>query len=85
MRPNSGSRLPVRSRDGLVLDPGDFYLLSSKERFCVPAGWAAEMEPFDQSSGDFSVHYAGFFDPGFGYGASGEIKGTRGGAGSARA
>jgi dCTP deaminase len=63
---------------GLVLDPGDFYLLSSKERFCVPAGWAAEMEPFDASSGDFSVHYAGFFDPGFGYGARGEIKGTRG-------
>jgi dCTP deaminase len=63
---------------GLVLDPGDFYILSSKERFCVPAGWAAEMEPFDQSSGDFSVHYAGFFDPGFGYGTSGEIKGTRG-------
>jgi dCTP deaminase len=63
---------------GLVLDPGDFYILSSKERFCVPAGWAAEMEPFDQSSGDFSVHYAGFFDPGFGYGAKGEIKGTRG-------
>ena len=63
---------------GLVLDPGDFYLLSSKERFCVPAGWAAEMEPFDQSSGDFSVHYAGFFDPGFGYGTRGEIKGTRG-------
>jgi dCTP deaminase len=63
---------------GLVLDPGDFYILSSKERFCVPAGWAAEMEPFDQSSGDFSVHYAGFFDPGFGYGAAGEIKGTRG-------
>jgi len=63
---------------GLVLDPGDFYILLSKERFAVPAGWAAEMEPFDQSSGDFSVHYAGFFDPGFGYGAAGEIKGTRG-------
>lgn len=63
---------------GLVLDPGDFYLLASKERFAVPAGWAAEMEPFDQSSGDFSVHYAGFFDPGFGYGASGEIQGTKG-------
>jgi dCTP deaminase len=61
----------------LVLDPGDFYLLGSKERFCVPAGWAAEMEPFDQSSGDFSVHYAGFFDPGFGYGMKGEIKGTK--------
>jgi dCTP deaminase len=63
---------------GLVLDPGDFYILSSKERFAVPAGWAAEMEPFDASSGDFSVHYAGFFDPGFGYGLRGEIKGTRG-------
>ncbi len=62
----------------LVLAPGDFYLLASKERFCVPAGWAAEMEPFDQSSGDFSVHYAGFFDPGFGYGTRGEIQGTKG-------
>ena len=62
---------------GLVLDPGDFYLLASRERFCIPSGWAAEMEPFDQSIGEFSVHYAGFFDPGFGYGAAGEIKGTR--------
>lgn len=62
---------------GLVLDPGDFYLLASRERFCIPSGWAAEMEPFDSSIGEFSVHYAGFFDPGFGYGTSGEIKGTR--------
>ena len=43
----------------------------------VPPTFAAEMEPFDQSIGDFSVHYAGFFDPGFGYGSSGEIKGTK--------
>jgi len=62
---------------GLVLDPGDFYLLASRERFCIPSGWAAEMEPFDQSIGEFSVHYAGFFDPGFGYGNAGEVKGTR--------
>lgn len=61
----------------VVLDPGDFYLMASKERFSVPPSFAAEMEPFDQSIGDFSVHYAGFFDPGFGYGASGEIKGTK--------
>jgi dCTP deaminase len=61
----------------LVLDPGDFYLLGSKERFCLPASWAAEMEPFDSSIGEFSVHYAGFFDPGFGYGQGGEIKGTK--------
>lgn len=61
----------------VVLDPGDFYLMASKERFSVPPSYAAEMEPFDQSIGDFSVHYAGFFDPGFGYGAAGEIKGTK--------
>ena len=61
----------------VVLDPGDFYLMASKERFSVPPSYAAEMEPFDHSIGDFSVHYAGFFDPGFGYGATGEIKGTK--------
>ena len=71
--------IPIHSPNSkrVVLDPGDFYLMASKERFSVPPSYAAEMEPFDQSIGDFSVHYAGFFDPGFGYGASGEIKGTR--------
>ena len=61
----------------LVLDPGDFYILASKERISVPSNWAAEMTQFDPSIGEFSVHYAGFFDPGFGYGTSGEIKGTK--------
>jgi dCTP deaminase len=63
--------------DRLVLQPGDFYLLASKERLGVPPDHAAEMEQYDPSLGEFSVHYAGFFDPGFGYGTSGEIKGTR--------
>jgi dCTP deaminase len=63
--------------DRLVLQPGDFYLLASKERIGVPPDHAAEMEQYDPSLGEFSVHYAGFFDPGFGYGGSGEIKGTR--------
>ncbi len=67
----------ARSSKGLVLDPGDFYLLASKERIAVPPHCAAEMEQYDASIGEFSVHYAGFFDPGFGYGASGEIKGTK--------
>ena len=62
---------------GLVLDPGDFYLLGSKERVAVPPDHAAEMESYDPSIGEFTVHYAGFFDPGFGYGATGEIKGTK--------
>jgi len=60
----------------LVLRPGEFYLLASKEKVGVPSDHAAEMESYDPSIGEFTVHYAGFFDPGFGYGASGEIKGT---------
>lgn len=63
--------------DRLVLEPGDFYLLASRERLAVPPEYAAEMEQYDPSLGEFSVHYAGFFDPGFGYGGKGEIKGTR--------
>ena len=61
----------------LVLDPSDFYILASREQISVPSNWAAEMTQFDPSIGEFSVHYAGFFDPGFGYGVSGEIKGTK--------
>jgi dCTP deaminase len=60
----------------LILDPGDFYILASRERVRVPAEFAAEMVPFDPSDGEFRIHYAGFFDPGFGYGSS-DIKGTR--------
>jgi dCTP deaminase len=61
---------------GLILDPGGFYILASKERVSVPPDWAAEMVSMDQDIGEFRIHYAGFFDPGFGYGA-GEVKGTR--------
>jgi dCTP deaminase len=60
----------------IILDPGDFYILASKERVRVPADFAAEMVAFDPSMGEFRIHYAGFFDPGFGYGA-GDIPGTR--------
>ena len=60
----------------LILHPGDFYILASRERVRVPAEFAAEMVPFDPSDGEFRIHYAGFFDPGFGYGSS-DIKGTR--------
>jgi dCTP deaminase len=61
---------------GLILQPGDFYILASRERVRVPPDYAAEMVPFDPSDGEFRIHYAGFFDPGFGYGSS-DIKGTR--------
>jgi dCTP deaminase len=70
---------PIRAGDAknLVLTPGAFYLLASKEKVAVPDHYAAEMESYDPSIGEFTVHYAGFFDPGFGYGLHGEIKGTK--------
>ena len=64
----------TRSRN-MVLDPRDFYILASKERVRIPNTFAAEMVPYDPSVGEFRIHYAGFFDPGFGYGAD-DIKGT---------
>jgi dCTP deaminase len=51
---------------GLVLDPGEFYILASKEAVRVPRAYAAEMVAYDTLVGEFRVHYAGFFDPGFG-------------------
>lgn len=60
----------------LILEAGAFYILASRERVRVPPDFAAEMVPFDPSDGEFRIHYAGFFDPGFGYGLS-DIKGTR--------
>jgi dCTP deaminase len=58
---------PLEPRRGeLLLDPGEFYILASKEPIEIPALDAAEMTPIDPSVGEFRVHYAGFFDPGFG-------------------
>ncbi len=58
---------PLEPRKGeLLLDPGEFYILASKEPTEIPAMQAAEMTPIDPSVGEFRVHYAGFFDPGFG-------------------
>jgi dCTP deaminase len=51
----------------LVLDPNEFYILASKESVSVPPAYVAEMAPFDPLIGEYRVHYAGFFDPGFGY------------------
>ncbi|MDP8916707.1 MAG: 2'-deoxycytidine 5'-triphosphate deaminase [Pseudomonadota bacterium] len=58
---------PLEPRGGeLLLDPGEFYILASKEAVEIPSLEAAEMTPIDPSVGEFRVHYAGFFDPGFG-------------------
>ncbi len=63
--------LTRRGRPELVLDPDQFYILVSGEAVHVPPGYAAEMVPFDPLVGEFRVHYAGFFDPGFGHGPAG--------------
>ena len=55
----------------LILDIDEFYILASKETVTVPPTHAAEMRAYDTSVGEFRVHYAGFFDPGFGYNDSG--------------
>ena len=69
--------VPVSPTKDHTLQPGDFYILASRERIRVPPAYAAEMVPFDPSFGEFRVHYAGFFDPGFGFGIEGEIPGTK--------
>lgn len=69
---------PIRAnaKRDLILNPGEFYILNSKERVRIPPAFAAEMVPYDPGMGEFRAHYAGFFDPGFGYGM-GDVKGTR--------
>ncbi len=58
-------------RGHVILDPGAFYILVSREAVTIPPDHAAEMAPFLAMVGEFRVHYAGFFDPGFGLGAAG--------------
>ena len=64
---------PIYSREDrrLILDPDQFYILASREKVQIPSDLAAEMAPIDPAIGEFRVHYAGFFDPGFGQGEEG--------------
>lgn len=67
--------IPRSRRETLLLEPEDFYILMSKERIRIPAEYAAEMVAYEAACGELRTHYAGFFDPGFGYGA-GDLRGT---------
>ncbi|MFT6674765.1 MAG: dCTP deaminase [Sulfitobacter sp.] len=68
----------VHSKNGqIILDPGAFYILVSRESVTIPPDYAAEMAPYLAMVGEFRVHYAGFFDPGFGFAAAGGA-GSRG-------
>jgi len=70
---------PVFHEDGdrVILSPKRFYLLMSDEAVSVPPGLAAEMTAYDPTSGELRTHYAGFFDPGFGYDPNGRFRGSR--------
>lgn len=61
----------VHGRSSIILDPEEFYILASREAVHVPPTHAAEMMPYNPLVGEFRVHYAGFFDPGFGAAAAG--------------
>jgi dCTP deaminase len=65
------------SEGRIILDPGAFYILVSREAVTIPPDYAAEMAPYLAMVGEFRVHYAGFFDPGFGHAAAGG-SGSRG-------
>jgi len=63
-------------RDAYILEANRFYILVSKERIRVPPSFAAEMVVYDAGAGEIRTHYAGFFDPGFGFG-DGSVLGTK--------
>jgi dCTP deaminase len=63
--------------DRFILDPEEFYLLLSAESVSIPPRLAAEMTAYDPTAGELRTHYAGFFDPGFGYDSTGEAAGAR--------
>ena len=70
---------PVHPESGgrIVLEPEVFYLLLSAEGVCIPPSYAAEMLAYDPTAGELRTHYAGFFDPGFGFDPAGKRPGSR--------
>jgi dCTP deaminase len=67
----------AEEEDRVVLGPERFYLLLSEEAVSVPPSLACEMTAYDPTSGELRTHYAGFFDPGFGYSRAGTLRGSR--------
>jgi dCTP deaminase len=70
---------PVHPERGgrIVLEPEVFYLLLSAEGVSIPPSYAAEMLAYDPTAGELRTHYAGFFDPGFGYAPGRDAHGSR--------
>ena len=68
--------IPRPSNGQLIMKRDEFYIFVTKEGIRVPREFAVEMAPYDVSKGEFRSHYAGFFDPGFGFGGQGETLGS---------
>ena len=68
--------IPRPKNGELVLEPKSFYLLATKERVAFPPDYAGEIDAYDPSSGEMRSHYAGFFDPGWGFSEDGTLHGT---------
>lgn len=68
--------LRFRKNSALALVPDEFYILMTREAIAVPPAFAAEMLPYETRAGEFRVHYAGFFDPGFGWNSATNSAGT---------
>lgn len=60
-------RLYSDNKSSLILQPEEFYIFASKERVVIPPGLCGEVIPYDPENGEMRVHYAGFFDSGFGH------------------
>ncbi|OGZ96321.1 MAG: hypothetical protein A2847_02890 [Candidatus Sungbacteria bacterium RIFCSPHIGHO2_01_FULL_50_25] len=69
-------KIPRPKNGAVTLRKGDFYILATKEALRVPPAYAAEVKPIDVRTGEYRAHYAGFFDPGWGYGPKGDIPGA---------
>lgn len=70
------NELKLNKFNEVILRAGEFYIISTHEGVSVPLDYCGEMQAYALASGEFRSHYAGFFDPGWGYGKEGEIKGT---------
>jgi dCTP deaminase len=67
---------PIKAKKYLELDPAKYYILSTSERISIPPQFAAEVKAIDERHGEFRTHYAGFFDPGFGYDSTNPLAGN---------
>jgi len=75
--PNSFFRKIEKDGDCVFLKKGGFYILSTYEKVCVSPNYACEMRPMDERAGEYRSHYAGFIDPGWGFGKNGERLGRQ--------